>query len=448
MRQILTFGLLLLITTHAFAWQEVTLTKTETLGSIAEKYRPKGVSRMDMVIAIRNANPHVFSSQDNFKPGVKLEVPTTVKEVRQAITGKLQVSLPAETKKTLTHVVSAAHQEAHAVSARNSKEKAKAPVKTTEKAIKKVTHPAASVKTKAKATSDKKSTVTVPSSKVHHAKAVNQASPHKPMAGAHEASNKAAENAAIAAKLNTNNARMQTLENTISSQKQMLNAYQEQLQQLTGQLNTSQQKIQSLEAQLNAQPQGWWSKRIQELANLWLLLWCLTLLLLLYQYWQKRTRLNTVSQERDTERAEPILAPTFEEPILNTSSNAETAAIPAHEHEPVVAPMPESWEQVELDIPINTHVNNEPGMDINPPEFYTDKVLAGEQQHLINAIASDLNNIDWHRALLEFYIKTNNQNGFKRHYQSMLTAALMQEGDPLWEEVRKLYLNKWIYALS
>ena len=48
-------------------------------------------------------------------------------------------------------------------------------------------------------------------------------------------------------------------------------------------------------------------------------------------------------------------------------------------------------------------------------------------------------------ALLEFYIKTNNEGGFLRHMQTMGRTGLMSEGDNLWEKIRKMYLNGWIY---
>jgi hypothetical protein len=103
------------------------------------------------------------------------------------------------------------------------------------------------------------------------------------------------------------------------------------------------------------------------------------------------------------------------------------------------------WHQVELDIPASdaptqTHMQLSPSLTLEE-----EKELDGEQQDIINALSNDHDNLEWHRALLEFYVKTNNQNGFNRHFQNMLKTRLMIEGDSLWEEVRKMYLNHWIY---
>lgn len=406
-----------------YAWKQMTITKSDTLASVAEKYRPTGVSSMDMVIAIRNANPRVFSKASNFKPGMQLLIPTNAVEVRNAIKGK--------------------YPQASSVPSSASKSSAAKPL--TPPAVK----PNAVKSTEAPAPSVKSAPVSS-----------SQPAP-KPVVKKLTST----QTAIVAAQTNMT---IKSLQDTVSSQTQTIEADQTQINELTGQLNIANQQIQSLQAQ--ASHQGLWT-----LANLWLVLWLLTLMLLLLQYRKHKRWLDDYYDDEHGDDHEDLSHQDSDEPqvsALNERSDAHEPILApeAHEHQHFVTPdhderyepqldlsedmsvsrsKTDSWEQVELDIPIVEHqsplAEGDSPEHANAFEVYDDQALAGEQNDIIRALSQDVDNMEWHQALLEFYVKTNSQNGFKRHYQNMVKSGLMTEGDPLWEEVRKMYLNKWIY---
>ena len=436
MQRLLTACLCIFFVQVAFSWQEVSLTKTETLGSIAEKYRPNGVSRMDMVIAIRNANPHVFSSQDAFRPGVELQVPTTEREVRQAITGKFQVNVPATVKSnTATPLPAAKKALAPQKIVTGAKAASGAPAKHNTLQQKQVA-PQASVKPASLPILAKTKTA----KQLQKNKVVAAPVAKPPVLSVSKKTT--ATNSEAVTKLANANVMVKALQQSVNNQKQTISSYQDQLNQMTGQLNILQRQNQDLSAQLANKESTFSSAK--NLSNLWLVLWLFTLLLLLYQFHKHRSAL--LNDGNTNPLVDHDFASGFE-PTLNMSLGQESSvALKGYEGEVKASKTAESWEQVELDIPVVSAEQSEPNISAHALEFYEDKALAGEQQNIINAIAGDLDNVDWHRALLEFYIKTDNQHGFNRHYQSMLTGALMQEGDKLWEEVRKMYLSKWIYT--
>lgn len=420
------FGVLLAFTltiSTSYAWKEITITKGDSVKSIAQKYHQQGTSREEMMVAIRDANPHVFTQKGaGFKSGVRLMIPTSVNDVHAAMRGKY----PALSTKVI----------------------AKSPAAPTP--------------------------VKIP---VNKPPANNKVLAEKPALAAKK----------ISVNVNTSTVAttIKSLQDTVSSQTAAIQNYQNQINQLNGQLNIANQQVHSLESSRTEKIWTW--------GNLWLVLWLVTLAAFLVQYRKFQSLLAT--EPYDDHREEEPLPDDQEEPQIDA---VEAHAPHFHElpqsdelfeeepqeideveeveeeiiHEPFAmheedgrqephlttsefeeyeeAPKPraisESWEQVELDIPIAA-----PTLEMEIPElrdldkFEIKEAAVGEQQDIIDVLAQDEDNMEWHQALLEFYVKTNSQNGFKRHYQTMLKNGLMVEGDTLWEEVRKMYLNKWIY---
>ncbi len=362
----LLFGILLVCVVPAFAWREVTVSKSETLGSIAEKYRPHAVTEMDMVIAIRNSNPMLAHA--GLKPGMKLHVPTTVGEVRQAITGKRQTAAQLKADKGVPSDM--------------------LPVSVKQKAV---------LKKEKQALKQQKSVQKKIKQKPESAVAKTAVTPLAPKPAT-----------ALAPTPTPVSAPTPAAVTPVQSQP-VINS-----------------------AALSTTPEtSAWSWQ-----NLWFVLFVLTLIL----YLRARRRIKKLGQ------AEPFsvdeTAPKDPNFLHSTEEDTEPTLV-ADAGEPADAD-PE-WHQVELDIPASdaptqTHMQLSPSLTLEE-----EKELDGEQQDIINALSNDHDNLEWHRALLEFYVKTNNQNGFNRHFQNMLKTRLMTEGDTLWEEVRKMYLNHWIY---
>ncbi len=354
--RVIVAGSALLLSVSAFSWQDVTVKPLDSLGAIADKYRPANVTKMDMVIAIRAANPAI-KSQSGFHAGLHLRIPTTATEVRQAIMGK----------------------------AENAKKEA---------ASKKTSVPKTLTELK------KESTPTL----VHKKAPISTQAP---------ASSTAATTAQVAADALT----IQNLQQALARQNDALQAAQAQIVAL------------SKTSDNNAS--GWGGE------GLFLVLWLATLVLL----FRARRRIKCLLQD---EEESPILPTERQEPRLHGAEPESQAPQVADDLSDAPAEAP-AWEQVELDIPENdmpaqTHIHLEPSL--TPEEQVA---LVGQQQNIINALNDDQDNIEWHHALLEFYVKTDNQNGFNRHLQNMLRKGLIQEGDTLWEEIRKIYLNCWIY---
>ncbi len=362
----LLFGILVVCVVPAFAWKEVTVSKSETLGSMAQQYRPHNVTEMDMVIAIRNSNPMLAHA--GFKPGMKLHVPTTAGEVRQAITGKRQTAAQLKAGKDLPSDMLPA-----SVKQKVILKKEKLALKQQKAAQKKVRQKP--VPTAAK--------IAVAPLAVKPVAALAQAPVSAP--------------APVPAAVTP----VQT-----------------------------QPVFNSAALSTTSETSAWsWQ-------NLWFVLFILTLIL----YLRARRRIKKLRQVEsfsvdETEPKDPNFLHDIEE---------DTEPSLVAEAEEVIETDPE-WHQVELDIPASdaptqTHMQLSPSLTLEE-----EKELDGEQQDIINALSNDHDNLEWHRALLEFYVKTNNQNGFNRHFQNMLKTRLMVEGDNLWEEVRKMYLNHWIY---
>lgn len=228
------------------------------------------------------------------------------------------------------------------------------------------------------------------------------------------------------------------LQQALNNQSQMLQSDQEQIAGLTKQLSAENPPGS------NAKPSGHWP-----FSSLWFVLWLITFIL----YLRARKKISSVS-ETAPPKQQPEIEPTLaherkeQEPALPSinqiaqpSSSQRTKIAESRQHE---ENSEESWRQVELDIPAAdappSHSRLDPTFN-----FESQQELAGEQQSIIREIANDHDNIDWHIALLEFYVKTGNQGGFTRHMQAMSRTGLMTDGDLLWERVRKMYLNGWIY---
>ena len=425
-------ALCFLSVSSTYAWKQLTITKSDTLAIVAEKYRPTGVSSMDMVIAVRNANPRVFSKASNFKPGIQLLLPTNAVEVRNAIKGKYPQVLPVSTSPSTPPKTSAVKGSTPVPKANTVKSSVPEPKANTPKSS---PPPVAKI-------------VTPP---------VPQ--PAKPVV-------KKLTAAQVAVAAVQTNMTIKSLQDTVSSQTQTIQDNQTQLNELTGQLNIANQQVQSLQAQVAHQ--GIWT-----LGNLWLVLWLFTLIMLVLQYRKNKQLLGDYDDGHEHEyqshhedaveegnKASTLDNDRYDEPLLAQEVHAHEEVAFDERHEPQLdlgdqrqsRGQTENWEQVELDIPIVEHQaileNGESGESqehANAFEMYDDQVLAGEQNDIIQALSQDVDNMEWHQALLEFYVKTNSQNGFKRHYQNMVKSGLMTEGDPMWEEVRKMYLNKWIY---
>ena len=376
MRRILhitAIGLGLALCLPGFAWQEVVVKKTDSLTSLAAKYHPAGISTMDMVIAIRNANPEVVAH--GLKPAMHVRIPTTVTEVRQAITGKMQHS-QTNTK----DVVKKESTKKEGIPV-----KAKANTKTTTTTT----------------TSTKTNTVTVDKA-----------------------------NAALLAQINADKTTIASLQQGVNNQIQTIQTYQTQITDLTSKLALANQSAASAAANVKA-AESW------SIGDLFLPIWLITLVL----YLRVRRKYKAQTQKQES----PLARPQSQQTVAAPCEPNFTGKVGAIVEPEMVQEGTTEWQQVELDIPesdapVQTNIRLEPLLTTEEKAE-----LVGEQQNIINAISNDHDNIDWHMALLEFYTKTNNENGYQRHYQNMLRSGLMQEGDSLWETVRKIYLNHWVY---
>ncbi len=376
------------LTVPTYAWTTITVQSGQSIDGIAEKYRPAGVSEMDMIIAVRSANPGV--EYKGLRPGVKLKIPTTTTEVRQAIIGdsrsshvatKVAIQKAAPTKAT-------AEKNKNTVMVKANKPISKPPIKPIVK-----TPPAAKPKV-----------VAAPVS------IMNQSANDKTT--------------------------IANLQQMIANQNQSIEAYQAQIANLTQQLSNG-----SGGASVPVvKSSGFFS-----FADLWFFLWLVTLIFL----WRARSR-NQTSDTKHEERHVPVHEPIVPSMKANISKDVvieKTKTAKTTERiEPKLHEInEEEWRQVELDIPAadapaQTHMSLVP--TFTPEE---ERELNGEQENIIEAIAKDHDNLEWHMALLEFYIKTMNDAAFKRHMDTMIHTGLMTEGDTLWEKVRKMYLNGWIY---
>lgn len=372
----------------AFSWTNVTVKKGESINAIAAKYRPSGVAQMDMVIAVRNANPNAIAK--GVKPGTILRVPTTSAEVRQAITGVKQKAAKAE-----------------------------APMQKKVAASKSVTKTASSAKVTARNTA--------PVLAKPAPKSVDTAS--------------ASVNASAAKQIADYQATINNLQQALNNQAQTLQAYQTQIQDLTNQLNNGGQSTSS-------QPIK--SMSFFSYADLWFLLWLVTFILFLRVRSKKARSVESVPRKKAVVNV--AVNPT-EEAVEPAAPIEVIRKEPTEENEQIERAEPalhqigeEEWRQVELDIPTSSDAPAQTNIRLEPsftPEEREE--LVGEQQNIIQAIANDHDNVEWHMALLEFYIKTANEHSFLRHMQTMMRTGLMSEGDGLWEKIRKMYLNGWVY---
>lgn len=382
------FFSLFLFSTPSLAWQDVVLKKSESINSVAEKYRPHSVSTVDMVIAIRSVNPGL-KNKTTLDAGSHLHLPTTVLEVRKAIIAKHSL--------VSVHAASAAHGQAK----KESLAKGVAP------------HSVAAVSSAA-------GKETLAKGSLPHSVSVVSSSKTGLKKGSVPHSVAAVSNSTGKTSLDQK-ALMLQLQQTIANQNQAIQAYQAQISALS-------------------QPHSWLGQigMGSFFSSTTLLggLWLVTLILFLRARYHLHLLKNKKCLE-DKPEHEPILSMSPQSEIVEPSFES---TLPLHTAEPE-----EKWEQVELDIPDSTEPT-QAHIPLEPSLSYEEQAeLVGEQQNIIKAINSDHDNIEWHRALLEFYVKTNNQAGFNRHFQNMLKGHLMIEGDALWEEIRKMYLNQWIY---
>ncbi len=345
----------------AFSWTTITVQNGQTIDGIAAKYTPSGVSRADMMIALRSANPGLGAG---LKFGTKLRVPTTQVDVREAITGRTTTA----------------------------------------------------------------STSASTSSAVVKPKKLTPPSPPPPPVSPKVSPPPVA----VSTQTQTNNTVIiHNLQQALMNQSLTLQTYQAQIADLTKQLSTKEANGQI------AAPYHFIS-----IENIWFLLGLITL----FVWWRNREKHTAETHStppvremprnfnRETPPTEPVIATSV--PQSPTSSRVEPS-LHAQEDE-------ESWRQVELDIPLaippQTQIQLEPVLNPEQPHPFSN-----EQRNIINAIANDHDNVEWHLALLEFYVKTNNDAGFERHMHTMTRTGLMIEGDKLWEKIRKMYLNHWIY---
>lgn len=414
-------GLILLVSLSfsisAFAWVEVTATKGETIESLAEKYRPQGVAAMDMVIAIRHANPQVISK--GLKPGMALHIPTTTPQVRQAITGQRQSGAKDRSVAAEPSAQSEEKLEATPVAK---------PVKQTQVQEKKAKTKA---KEKARAKSEPKKTATKPAAKSEPKSERKSKPTPKPVA---KPVKTYVPVVAKPVQVSNNQDTINNLQQTVNNQAQTIQNYQNQVADLTGQLKAAKQS-----SSANSGGIGLFS-----FANIWFALWVITFFL----FWmsrQKNRKLMTQKNESKVSSVDPTIdeRQAAEPRIMPTQTDTEDSN---ERLEPSLHNVDEQeWRQVELDIPATgapaqTNIRLEPSFS-----FEEQQELVGEQQDIINAIANDHDNLEWHLALLEFYVKTNNEAGFLRHMQTMNRTGLMNDGDTLWEKVRKMYLSAWVY---
>lgn len=469
----------------SYAWKTVTLTKVSSLGTLAEQYRPQGVKQMDMVIAIRTANPRVFANLSDFKPGVKLLIPTNAVEVRSAIKGKypaISGVSPALQKSTATA------SNANALTNNGPAASAAAPTKpSSAKAVaaKAQANSKAQALTKSAALQSASNKATTKATSANASSASKAASLHQKNASVQNVSaasaNTASSNVASSANSSAVNnpkfinktssvsnsgsldlvssASMKSLQDTVTSQTQAIQSYQAQITDLNNQLGAANAQMQELQDRVNA-------SKIWNVSNLGWALWALTLGAFVLQsrkskqLAQEEIVADDEVEENELDEEEATRARIEEEqcefeyePQFHEVKAGKNKAV-AMEAEPQVtkaknknsANQKPNWEQVELDIPAVASTTTEEFLGAKVEvDHFEDKTLAGEQQDIMSALENDQDNLDWHKALLEFYIKTNSHNGFKRHYQMMMQTGLMREGDVLWEEVRKMYLNSWVY---
>ncbi|MCX7123771.1 MAG: hypothetical protein NTV32_08965 [Gammaproteobacteria bacterium] len=357
--QMTALGLGLALCLPVFAWQDIVVKKTDTLNALAVKYRPANVSTMDMVIAIRHANPELVSHA--LRASMHLRIPTTGAEVRQAITSKAQ------------HI--------------QSKEKPKSATKLTLKAS---------------------------------AAAPVKAIPHDP---------------ALLAKMNADKLTIASLQEGINSQIQTIQSDQAQITDLTAKLALANQAASSVESTEKTTQQ--WA-----FGDLFFPIFVVTLFL--YLRLKRKYKAKMHQHVPHVPHVPHVSVPSAGPCEPNFTGASLDQAVESSEPD-LLKGEATDWQQVELDIPesdvpIQANIRLEPLLTTEEKEE-----LVGEQQNIINAISNDHENIDWHMALLEFYTKTNNENGYQRHYQNMLRSGLMREGDRLWETVRKIYLNHWVY---
>jgi len=230
---------------------------------------------------------------------------------------------------------------------------------------------------------------------------------------------------------------------TIANLQQALNNQNQTLQ-------TYQAKMGDLTERLNGESSGKVgpavkSSSVLSFADLWFFLWLITFILLWRVHLKYRNLLGQrprTNFSRSTEAVTPKQEPGIyakQEPQIEADTLKNMS-------EPTLEDFVETdSRQVELDIPAagapaQTQMPFTPSLSQEESHEW-----AGEQQNIIDAIASDHDNIEWHMALLEFYIKTRNEAAYQRHIETMLRTGLMSEGDALWEKVRKMYLNTWVY---
>lgn len=446
-----------LCVSSAYAWKTVTLTKVNSLGALAEKYRPVDVKQMDMVIAIRSANPKIFSSLANFKPGASLLIPTNAAEVRLAIKGKYpapaSASAATATSAIVVSTTAVPVSQTPSIATANSKVSAVATTPATSShAVKTLTTENSNVANKKVVTISKsvavQTNVAVATKKANAPVAIVSATSNSLSASSSSKDlvvDKMPSSASSTSLDVVAGSTLKSLQATIASQTQAIQSYQAQITDLNNQLGAANQQMQSME--VNAQRLPIWS-----VSNLGWALWALTLLVFLQQVRKNKKLARAVyaqmsEESSENEHEELEYEPNFKETNVKEDLEPQVAKSKSDR-----ATSESNWEQVELDIPVSepdvqdATLNSESeGLGSVAAEVFDDQALAGEQQDIISALEKEQDNLDWHRALLEFYIKTNSHNGFKRHYQMMMQTGLMREGDSLWEEVRKMYLNSWIY---
>jgi len=124
----------------------------------------------------------------------------------------------------------------------------------------------------------------------------------------------------------------------------------------------------------------------------------------------------------------------------------------------VAQPSHELGQQAELDVGEVPPITGQAAMPLTEPtvttetlniEPYQVSILDDpEEKRLLTALQEAPQDVHCHMALLAHYVELESQHAFDEHVKSMIDHGVMEEGDTLWDRVRKLYLNTWVYDLA
>lgn len=93
----------------------------------------------------------------------------------------------------------------------------------------------------------------------------------------------------------------------------------------------------------------------------------------------------------------------------------------------------------------------QPGQDHHGHTFSEVTVAVAENDYekaerlLRQALREDKNSLVLRMKLLEIYTKKDDKAAFDQMAESMLKRGLVQENDPIWQRIRRMYVDRWIY---